>query len=180
MTNGDPQSPFIGKKVLHIGCGNAPLPVWLSDNVETRFDIDQSCNPDIIGDMRDAESAVNGQKFDVVYTCHSVEHLFPCDVTPALEGFRKVLEHGGVAIVIVPNLKGISPTLETVYDSPSGPICGRDMFYGLAKVLEDHPYMAHHTGFVKETLEQAFIDAGFSSCVVNEDERFNLIGAGVP
>jgi predicted SAM-dependent methyltransferase len=180
MTSGDQKSPlFIGKSVLHVGCGGSPLPTWLSDNDETRFDIDESYSPDIVGDMRDAESAVQGKRFDVIFTNHSVEHLYPQDVIPTLEGFRAVLNNGGVAIVIVPNLKGIVPTLDVVYESPSGPINGRDMYYGLERLLKDSPYMAHHTGFVKETLELAFKQAGFSSCMVTEDDTFNLIGVGV-
>jgi 2-polyprenyl-3-methyl-5-hydroxy-6-metoxy-1,4-benzoquinol methylase len=179
MTDGDHKSPFIGKKVLHVGCGSSPLPAWLADNVETRFDIDPNANPDILGDMRDVAAAVGEQKFDIIYSNHAVEHLYPHEVVPTLMGFKQVLNPDGVAIVVVPNLKGIQPTNDVVYVSPSGPICGLDMYYGLSSVLHAMPYMAHHSGFIKETFEDAFRAAGFENFRVTEDDSFNLIAAGV-
>ncbi len=179
MDSGDQKSPFISKHVLHVGCGGSPLPAWLADNVETRFDIDPTHNPDIIGDMRHACEFVGDARFDVVFSCHAVEHLYPHEVIPTLDGFRKVLNDGGVAVVIVPNMKGIKPTEEVVYESPSGPITGIDMYYGKVDLIESMPYMAHHIGFVKATLEKSLLDAGFSSCEVKEDDSYNLIAVGV-
>lgn len=178
MTDGDQKSPFVGKRVLHVGCGSSPLPAWLADNVETRFDIDPNAKPDILGDMRDVAAAVGEQQFDVIFSNHALEHLYPHEVVPTLAGFKQVLAPDGVAIVIVPNLKGIKPTNEVVYHSPSGPICGLDMYYGLASVLHAMPYMAHHSGFVKETFEDAFRAAGFDKFQVTEDDTYNLIAAG--
>jgi predicted SAM-dependent methyltransferase len=169
---------FTGKRVLHVGCGKSPLPTWLDGAKETRLDIDPQHKPDVVGDMREVERSVSG-KFDVVYSTHAIEHLYPHEVIEALHGFRKVLDEDGIAIVIVPNLKGIQPTEDVVYESPSGPITGIDMYYGLTRVLKDMPYMAHHSGFVKETLEKAFVESGYRKVEVREDDTFNLIAVGV-
>lgn len=179
MNHGDQKSPFIGKKVLHVGCGNSPLPAWLADTTETRFDIDLNCNPDVCGDMRSTPDVLGDERFDVVFSNHAVEHLYPHEVVSTLSGFRKVLNDGGVAIVIVPNLKGIIPNEDTVYVSSCGPITGQDMYYGKVSLLESMPYMAHHTGFLKETMEKSLMDAGFKKCEVKEDDCFNLIAVGV-
>jgi trans-aconitate methyltransferase len=129
--------------------------------------------------MRDI-SPLAGREFDVVFSNHAVEHLYPHEVVPTLEGFRSVLAKGGVAIVIVPNLKGIQPTHDVVYTTPAGTeVCGMDMIFGHLKMLPHMPYMAHHTGFVKETMGQALRDAGFETVAVTEDSAFNLIAAGV-
>ena len=104
--------------------------------------------------------------------------MYPYEVVPTLEGFRKILSDGGMVVVIVPNMKGIPPTEEVIYESPSGPITGLDMYYGKTSLLEKMPYMAHHTGFVKDTMEKAFKDAGFSKGAVHEDSSFNLIAIG--
>lgn len=168
---------FTGKRVLHVGCGKSPLPTWL-DGQETRLDIDPQHNPDIVGDMRDVQSYVT-DKFDVVFSNHAIEHLYPHEVIDALQGFRKVLNDGGIVIVIVPNLKGIQPTEDVVYESTSGPITGLDMYYGLGRVLKEMPYMAHHTGFVKESMEKALMESGYKKAEVREDDAFNLIAVGV-
>jgi predicted SAM-dependent methyltransferase len=168
---------FAGKKVLHVGCGKSPLPAWFAGAIETRLDIDPIHGPDIVADMLDVEVAC-GDKYDVVFSNHALEHLYPQQVIEALEGFRGVLEDGGIVIAIVPNLKGIEATDKVVYEAPSGPVTGMDMIYGLVRVLDKMPYMAHHCGFVKESLERAYEVAGYKSCHVTEDTTFNLIAVG--
>lgn len=168
---------FNGKRVLHAGCGGQSLPAWFGGCIETRLDIDDRHSPDIVADMRELDGVEGG--FDIIYTSHALEHLYPHEVVPTLSGFRRILNEGGTVISVVPNLRGIEPTDTIVYESPSGPITGLDMYYGLTSVLADMPYMAHHTGFVRGTLEAAYRDAGYSRVAVTEDTAFNLIGAGM-
>lgn len=175
MSDGVQPTPFVGKRVLHVGCGGSPLPAWFAGSIETRLDIDERHAPDVVCDMR--EISVRG--FDVVFTNHALEHLYPQDVVPCLKGFKHALDDGGCAVVIVPDLHGIKPTFEMVYESPCGPITGHDMIYGHHKLIDENPYMAHHSGFVQQTLEQAFSEAGFASWKVHSDDSFNLIGVAV-
>lgn len=160
---------------LHVGCGGAPLPSWLEGYDEVRLDIDERHKPDIVADMRALGEI--GQ-FDVVYSSHSLEHLYPHDGRKALAEFYRVLVPNGRVIVIVPNLEGIKANEDVVYESPSGPITGLDMIYGARWLIEAMPYMAHKNGFTKLTLEAEMKAAGFDP-VSSVISNYNLISIGV-
>jgi len=162
-------------RILHVGCGGAPLPDWLL-GTETRFDIDPNMKPDIVGSMTEMGDI---GPFDIVYCCHTLEHLGPRDVHKALQEFLRVLSPNGAAIVLVPDLEDVKPTFEVMYESPSGPVTGHDMYYG--HVSCDHnPYMRHLSGFISETLKDAFLKAGFNRAKVSRGEMgMNLIAMGV-
>jgi SAM-dependent methyltransferase len=161
--------------VLHIGCGTVSLPEWL-DGRETRLDIDPRCEPDILASMTDLGDI---GPFDSIYCSHALEHLNPDDVKVALREFRRVLRDGGAALLFVPNLEGVSPTQEVLYESVAGPITGHDLYYGASFLVADNPYMAHKSGFIAETLKAAFLEAGFSSAESQATSNFNLFGAAV-
>jgi ubiquinone/menaquinone biosynthesis C-methylase UbiE len=152
------------------------LPAWCAHLGEVRLDIDPSCDPDIVAPMT-AMGEIG--PFDMVYCSHALEHLYPHDVAVALAEFRRVLTPGGVLVTFVPDLEGISATEDVVYESPCGPITGLDMIYGKISYLADAPYMAHHTGFVSETLGKTLEAAGFQRVTVLRASGFNLMGSGV-
>jgi SAM-dependent methyltransferase len=156
--------------VLHAGCGTAPLPEWLPGQ-ETRLDIDPAVSPDIVAPLTDMGDA---GPFDIAYCSHALEHLAPHEIDRALREFHRVLVQDGFLIAVVPDLEGIAPTDEVVYESPAGPITGLDMYYGKASMVAGNPFMAHKYGFVRATLEQSLQRAGF---VVKEIlvSRHNLI-----
>ena len=79
---------------------------------ETRLDIDPSVNPDIVANMAELPDDIG--PFDAVYSCHALEHLYPFDVTPCLQGFLRVLKPRGTVIILVPDLEGVAPTDEIV------------------------------------------------------------------
>lgn len=161
--------------VLHVGCGGEPLPEWLEGLDEVRLDISPDHSPDVLASMTHMGDI---GPFDRLLCSHALEHLNPREAETALGEFYRVLKPGGVAFVIVPDLEDVRPTLEVVYLSPSGPITGRDMYYGHADMVSDMPHMTHRTGFVSETLAQAMGGAGFKV----ETKRLgfhNLLGVGV-
>lgn len=164
------------KRLLHVGCGGDAKPEWATEYLETRLDIDESCNPDIVASMT---SLGDIGTYDAVYCCHALEHLFPHEVETALSEFRRVLNPEGFAMVMVPDLEDVKATDEVILDAPCGPITGLDMIYGKRDVLAEKPYMAHKTGFVYDTLLKAFAAAGFSRAAVNRLTNYNLIGVGV-
>lgn len=152
------------KTILHVGCGSQPLPPLIQTAFdEVRLDIDPSVGPDIVASMTDMGEI---GPFDAIYTMHTLEHLYPHEVLPALKEFRRVLKPGGGLILTVPDIEGVSPTDDTVYDSPAGPVSGLDMIYGMASMIAANPYMAHHCGFVQETLTGAVEAAGFENVAV--------------
>lgn len=117
--------------------------------------------------------------FDVVYSSHCLEHLPPHRVGPCLEGFRRVLKPGGAAMIFVPDLGGLEPTEEILYESPAGTVRAADLFYGFRKYLEANPFMAHRTGFLQDTLHSAIAAAGFSKVTVKRFAQHNLFGVGI-
>lgn len=163
--------------LLHVGCGYSHLPEWLGalGHSEVRLDIDPNCTPDIVASMTDLGDI---GEFDMVFSHHSLEHLSPHDVPVALAEFRRVLKPDGVALIFVPDLHGVQPTDEVLFESPAGPICGLDLLYGLRSALAEHPYMAHRTGFVEATLRQALETAGFANIGVRRLSDYNLMGVG--
>lgn len=167
--------PAASPRVLHVGCGGAPLPEGFEGAIETRLDADERVNPDIVASMIDMGEI---GEFDVVFCSHALEHLKPSDVMRALSEFRRVLRPGGVAMVFVPDLEGIKPTFDTLYESPSGPISGHDMIYGHTGAADVNPFMRHLTGFMQETLAGALTQAGFMRVEVDRLPVFNLFGRG--
>lgn len=165
------------RRVLHVGCGGERLPPWL-DGEETRLDIDERHSPDIVASLTDMSPVEDGS-FDVVFTSHTLEHVYPHEVPVALSECLRVLKDGGALIVFVPNLEGVKADETVLYQSPAGPITGLDMIYGARWLIKDMPFMAHHTGFVPSTLTQAFVDAGFSQVRIKVLEQYNLMGVGV-
>ena len=162
------------KTLLHIGCGSDPLPAWLSDFKETRIDINEAVNPDIVASMLDlGEIGV----FDVVFCRHALEHLYPHEVPIAIAEFYRVLKQGGHLIVFVPDLQDVQATDDVLFESPAGPISGLDLIYGFREATKTNPYMQHKTGFIKQTLEQAL--SGFSTVRVKRLSAYDMMGVGV-
>jgi SAM-dependent methyltransferase len=161
--------------ILHVGCGGDSLPTWLgSFDKEVSLDIDPQHKPDIVASITDMGDIGT---YDALYCCHCLEHLYPQDVPVALSEFRRVLKPEGIALIIVPDLEDVKATDDVVYESPGGPITGRDMIYGATRCVAVNLYMAHHTGFVSATWEKALVEAGFSRVQIIRAGGYNLIAS---
>jgi predicted SAM-dependent methyltransferase len=163
------------RRILHVGCGGDPLPPWLLPAEEIRLDIDDRHSPHIVASMLDMGDI---GEFDVVYTSHTLEHVYPHEVQRALGEFRRVLRDGGTVLIMVPNLEDVRPTEDVVYVSAAGPVTGLDMIYGMRRLVAENPYMAHHTGFTPATLRGELEQAGFVNVVCNPVAGYNLFGGG--
>lgn len=117
--------------------------------------------------------------FDVLFCSHALEHLGPHEVPIALQEFKRVLRPGGYAMILVPDLEGVKPTDDVLYDSPAGPITGLDMIYGHAKSIGKSPWMQHRTGFIQSTMLKVLSAAGFSKVEARRIKSFNLLGVAV-
>jgi SAM-dependent methyltransferase len=159
------------KTFLHVGCGpqnKSGLKGF--DSVEwreIRFDVDPSVYPDIEGTLTDMHAVASGS-VDAVYSSHNIEHVFPHEVHTVLLEFHRVLKEDGIVVLTCPDLRSVCQAvvndrlLETLYESPAGPIAPIDILYGHRdSVAEGKIYMAHKTGFTYSTLGSAFFKAGF-------------------
>lgn len=125
---------------------------------EVRLDIDPEVQPDVVASITDMGEI---GEFDAAYCAHALEHLYPWQVVAALEEFYRVIKPGGYAMFFVPDLEGLTPSDEVLYECPCGPITAMDLFYGLQWALQENPYMAHHTGFTSATLKKQLEEVGF-------------------
>ncbi len=114
--------------------------------------------------------------YDAIYCSHALEHLYPHEVSVALAEFYRVLKPGGVATILVPDLEGVPATDETL---PGSDLTGLHLYYGDARLIPDHPHMAHHCGFVAETMRSVLSAAGFSSVRALRMSYYNLMGIGI-
>lgn len=162
-------------RVLHAGCGREPLPEWFPPCIETRLDANAACDPDIVASVTDI--ACESETFDMVYCSHVLEHVYPHEVHKVVSEFHRVLKPGGKAIIVVPDLEDAKATEEVLYVSPAGPITGLDLMYGMRDMIEDNPYMAHHSGFVSDTLKQAL--SVFPEVHTKRMMFHNLMGVGI-
>ena len=162
------------KVILHAGCGNSRLPPEYAHCDEVRLDIDELLEnkPDIIANMAQLPDGIG--PYDAVYCCHALEHLYPYDVVPCLEGFLRVLKPGAPVILQVPDLEGVEANDETLYVVNGVEITGLDMIYGCGAVLKEWPAMAHHCGFVQKTLRAVLGRAGFERIGVHKLPQRNL------
>jgi len=164
-------------RVLHVGSGGADLPEWCGECDVTSLDIDKSCNPDIVADIMDMGDI---GEFDIVFSSHVVEHFYEHQLKKVFDEFKRVLKDGGTVIMFVPNIEDVHATDEVLYTSYFGvPITGMDMIYGMSSIIENAPYMAHHTGFTKDRLEKKLTEAGFNDVdVTSTMSAYNLMGVG--
>ena len=166
-------------RVLHVGCGGErfakPHDIFGPEFDEVTLDADPQHGPDYVALMT-AMGEIG--MFGATYCSHALEHIYPHEVPVALAEFLRVLEPGGCSIFFVPDLEGVPPTTDKLYDSPSGPICGLDLFYGHSRLIPASPFMAHHCGFVAGTLRDVMEGAGYVGVEVTRLPDFNLMAVG--
>lgn len=166
------------RSVLIAGSGAGKMKEWAEAGYATTYlDIEPKTNPDVIASMTDMGEI---GPYSVVFCSHALEHLYPHEVYPALCEFKRVLKPGGVAIILVPDLEGVKPTNEVLLDYHLGPtVTGLHLFYGDHRQIPEFPHMAHHCGFVSETLRYALESAGFAAVTTERQTSYNLVGIGV-
>lgn len=161
----------LSKTFLHVGCGKSNKSKLKGFNSEdwheTRFDIDKNVKPDIVGTMTDI-SIVKNESFDAIYSSHNIEHLYPHEVTFAIDEFYRVLKSDGFVVITCPDLISVCKAvvndnlLKPLYQSPAGPISPIDIIYGhRGFIANGNEFMAHKCGFTYSVLCSVFYQAGF-------------------
>lgn len=156
-------------RVLHAGCGQEALPDYFGKCEEVRLDANPEENPDIVASIDDLGEIGS---FDVVFSSHVLEHLYPHQVPRALKEFMRVAK---AAVVIVPDLEGVAINEDVLYTSPVGPITALDLLYGLRSALAENPHMAHHTCFTGESLKAAMLEAGYAEVKIMPMECYGVM-----
>ena len=172
------------KQLLHVGCGQSILRGKAEFNAEeyneTRLDIDSNVFPDICCSMLDMSQVIPPDSYDLLYSSHNLEHLYPHEVVAALNQFIYVLKPEGKVIITCPDLMQVAQKivsdglLATAYEVDSGPVAPIDMLYGYTNWLADSPYMAHKTGFTSESLKGYLELVGFRDITVVGDGVYTL------
>ncbi len=164
------------KKFLHIGCGHltkkSTIKYFDNDNwEEIRVDIDEKVKPDIVASMTDMKKILSN-KYDAIFSSHSIEHIYTHEVDNVLKEFFRVLNEDGFLVITCPDMKAVAKLVvedklsETAYNSSAGPIKALDMIYGHGDSLKRGlKFMAHKTGFTRKSLMSVLIKSGFQSCM---------------
>ena len=165
-----------GKPILlHVGAGSSTpdkLPKVFKDYHEVRLDIDPRCKPDIVSSMTRMK-LVDDNSVDAIWCSHALEHLANHEVQPTLREWRRVLKDDGFALMTMPDLQQAAKMIadgrlmETIYESPVGPITPLDIVFGHSSSIETGKVnMQHRTGFTLKRLKSELEDAKFMTCEV--------------
>lgn len=173
------------KMLLNVGAGPrngalVPQVYRNSDWKVVRLDIDPAFEPDIIGTMTDM-SAVPDESVDVVYSSHTIEHLYPNEIPTACGEFLRVLKPEGYAVVTCPDLQAAAKLIaedklmDMAYPSAAGPVTPFDIVYSHRRFTgRDKPFMAHHSGFTLSVLLGTLKSNGFPVCAGKRWQSFSL------
>jgi SAM-dependent methyltransferase len=160
------------RTVLIAGCGDEGQQWTEQGWSAVRLDIDPRTDPDIVASMTDLGDI---GPFDAVACNNALEHLYPHEVVKALAEFHRVLKPGGHVVIQVPDLQDVKANEDLI---PEIGMSGLHLFYGDPALLEEFPYMAHHSGFVADTLRRVMEKAGFT-VTAKRLGCYQLMGVGV-
>ncbi len=173
------------KTLLNIGCGNStkrffPPSLLTSDWREISIDADAQFNPDIVASIVDL-NPVSNHSVEAVISLHTLEHLPWHEVPLALSECRRVLMPDGFLLLSLPDVEQIAKIIargglmDTLYDSPSGPVTPFDMLMGHREsVAQGQTFMQHRSVFCANSLGNSLRTAGFSNIHVTRGTRFDL------
>jgi predicted SAM-dependent methyltransferase len=165
------------RHVLNIGSGPKSIRKAnaLFDPVEwqeVRMDLDPAVCPEVVGSMTDMHAHFGAQRFDAVWSSHSLEHLHSHEIPVALKEFRRVLKNDGFALITCPDLETVMTLFlehgsdHVVYRSAAGPITPLDMMFGHSRsIAAGAVHMAHRSGLTSDRLGGLLLEAGFTEAI---------------
>lgn len=142
-----PRNPA-GDVLIHLGCGDINSPEFI--NVDARA----ASHVHYVRDVTDL-SIFPDNHADLVYACHVLEHVRHAVLKRTLWEWRRVLKHGGVLRLSVPDFDRMVHIYET---------CGRDMESILAPLMggQSYPQNVHCCAFNEAYLARKLREAGFA------------------
>ena len=133
---------------LNLGCFDKKLPGFV--NVDIREDV----NPDVLDNAFTLDT-FGKDSVDLIYCCHTLEHLDYIETDDAIERWHEVLKEGGTLRLSVPDLEATfahyfyHKDLDTLMH----------MLYGSQR----HPFDYHKNGWDFSRLERDLEKAGFKN-----------------
>lgn len=169
-----PENPESGslKTLLNVGGASkaVPIPAHYQGWKHVLLDIDPSGMPDIVLDARQMHVLPAGT-YDAVYCSHNLEHYHRHHGAEVIRGMCHVLKPDGFLQIRVPDLEAVMRIIaerqldldDFLYQSPSGPILVRDVFWGYHVEIErsGQDYYSHKTGFTPKSLVNFVSPLGF-------------------
>lgn len=157
-----------------------PATFRAADWRQIRIDIDERTRPDLVASVLDL-SAIPSMTVDAIWSSHNLEHLDDFEVPRGLREFYRVLQPEGFMLLTTPDLQAAAQLVvdgradEVAYQSAAGPITPMDMIFGHRRSIEfGNKFMRHYTGFTRERLGRALLDAGFGRAIVSRGTKFDL------
>lgn len=131
---------------LHLGCFNKKIHGFI--NVDIRADVE----PDVQDDIFKLEKFDNNS-VDLIYCCHTLEHLKRIDVPIALARWYQVLKSGGTLRVAVPDMEAMFAHYFYWKDLP--------YLYSALGGSQRHEFDFHLSHFDFPTLSNILTSVGF-------------------
>lgn len=176
------------KKIL-LNVGGGPdrdiLPERYAGYEHQILDINPEVGADIVCDAKDLNIF---DKYDAVYSSHTLEHFYKHEVAIVLGNMYNCLKKGGTIEIIVPDIKELILKLskstldlhDVYYRTGAGiPVTYHDVLYGWDFAMSSgNLYFAHKCGFTDLSLKTCLHLAGFSGIEVSSNAT-NLFGRGI-
>jgi SAM-dependent methyltransferase len=118
------------------------------DKIVTRLDINPAVKPDILHDILQPLPEEYRGKFDVVYSCHVLEHMARAEVFPVMRNMASAVRNMGEVWIIVPDIVWAAQQI----------VAGKDgmqvqgLLYGAQRA--GNPWDLHKSGFSLRALRR--------------------------
>jgi len=135
---------------LNVGCYYLQLDDFIN------IDIQPTCNPDVILDMRNIKSLYQDNTISLILISQCLEHINEEEVPKLLRDFYEILRPGGQLIVEVPDCENLEEKLA------SGKI-GQHDYNVLKEGHKEVDFQGHWATFDKDKLGKLLYEAGFGN-----------------
>jgi predicted SAM-dependent methyltransferase len=158
---------------LQLGCGVKYLDGWINADGAAHPVVEgQVGSPDLVIDMHDLSGLPDG-RFSWIYSCHTIEHLYPSKLPEVLRHLHRALVPGGRLTLATTDLMGIVE--HRFLEQDNGPFYKAALFGGCDE--GDHPMAAHRNVFCYEELTDLLAAAGFARVRPWEPAQYPEIAA---
>jgi predicted SAM-dependent methyltransferase len=133
---------------LHIGCGERYIPGFIHIDVRKLPHVDYVTSADKLDMFKD-------NSVDLVYACHILEHFRRNQILDVLREWHRVLKHGGILRIAVPDFQQLVEVYLKTNDLK--------LILGLLVGGQDYPENIHYTIFDYSYLSDILKEVGFKN-----------------